>query len=138
MGLDDEEPRSSFVGPLSTLEGVVISNLVCGSKHSLILSRSGKLFSGGCNQFGQVGPNGMADQTGGRSFTCGGLALSPVGPRRRRQPPAAEARASAVSRMPSPPGEGAQGGVVWWTEWHAIDGSRNLSLTRSVGILVAP
>ena len=63
LGLNDEEPRNKFVGPLSTLEGVVISNLVCGSKHTMILSRSGKLFSWGYNQFGQVGhgDNGLAD-----------------------------------------------------------------------------
>jgi alpha-tubulin suppressor-like RCC1 family protein len=63
LGLNDEDPRSSFVGPLSTLEGVVIQNLVCGSKHTLILSRSGKVFSWGYNQYGQVGhgDNGLAD-----------------------------------------------------------------------------
>jgi alpha-tubulin suppressor-like RCC1 family protein len=61
--LNDEMPRSKFVGPLSTLEGVVITNLVCGSKHTLVLSKSGKVFSWGYNQFGQVGhgDDGLAD-----------------------------------------------------------------------------
>lgn len=63
LGLNDEVPRSKFVGPLSTLEGVVVNNLVCGSKHTLVLSRSGKLFSWGYNQYGQVGhgDHGLAD-----------------------------------------------------------------------------
>ena len=63
LGLNDEEPRSTCVGPLSTLEGVVINNLVCGSKHTLILSRSAMVFSWGYNQYGQVGHgnNGLAD-----------------------------------------------------------------------------
>ena len=56
-------PRSRFVGPLSTLEGVTITNLVCGSKHTLVLSQGGILYSWGYNQFGQVGhgDNGLTD-----------------------------------------------------------------------------
>ena len=63
LGLNDEVPRSRFVGPLSTLEGVTITNLVCGSKHTLVLSQSGILYSWGYNQFGQVGhgDNGLTD-----------------------------------------------------------------------------
>ena len=63
LGLNDEVPRSRFVGPLSTLEGVTITNLVCGSKHTLVLSQGGILYSWGYNQFGQVGhgDNGLTD-----------------------------------------------------------------------------
>jgi alpha-tubulin suppressor-like RCC1 family protein len=63
LGLNDEAPRSKFVGPLSTLEGIVVTNLVCGSKHTLVLSRKGLVFSWGYNQYGQVGhgDHGLAD-----------------------------------------------------------------------------
>ncbi len=41
LGLNDDAPRSRFVGPLGTLEGVVVESVICGSKHTLLLSRDG-------------------------------------------------------------------------------------------------
>lgn len=63
LGLNDEEPRSSFVGPLGTLEGVVVQQLACGAKHTLVLSRKGRVYSWGYNQYGQTGhgPHGLSD-----------------------------------------------------------------------------
>mmetsp|Transcript_13488 Transcript_13488/g.33009 ORF Transcript_13488/g.33009 Transcript_13488/m.33009 type:complete len:600 (+) Transcript_13488:3-1802(+) len=63
LGLNDEKPRSSFQGPLGTLEGVVVSSIVCGSKHNMLLSRQGVVYAWGYNQNGQTGhgPHGFSD-----------------------------------------------------------------------------
>ncbi|KAJ1496393.1 regulator of chromosome condensation 1/beta-lactamase-inhibitor protein II [Baffinella frigidus] len=62
LGLSDELPRSKFVGPLGTLEGVAIEAIECGSKHTLLLTQDGEVYSWGYNQYGQTGhgPQGLA------------------------------------------------------------------------------
>ena len=62
LGLSDERPRSKFVGPLGTLEGVAIEAIECGSKHTLLLTQDGEVYSWGYNQYGQTGhgPQGLA------------------------------------------------------------------------------
>ena len=67
---------------LSTLEGVTITNLVCGSKHTPVLSQGGILYSWGYNQFGMIeadpcinvaagGCHSAATSKSGRLYTWG-------------------------------------------------------------------
>ena len=58
LGLNDSNARNKFVGPLGSLENVVVGGLRCRSKHVLAVTKQGEVIAWGYNQYGQSGnPN---------------------------------------------------------------------------------